>query len=116
MIHPTHKRDCKTEKSNYRPISFLPNLSKVYKKFLYDQKHTYFDKFFSKHQCGFRKGYNAKHYLLVMIEKMKEAYDSNKVGAAILTDLSKEFNCRENVLLTAKLHDFGFSFKSLRLI
>ena len=47
-----------------------------------------------------------------MIEKMKEAYDSNKVGAAILTDLSKEFNCRKNVLLTAKLHDFGFSFKS----
>ena len=50
--------------------------------------YSYFDKFFVKYQCGFRKGYNAQHCLLVMIEKMKEARDKNKVCAAVLTDLS----------------------------
>ena len=40
--------------------------------------YTYFDKFFVKHQCGFRNGYNAQDYLLVMIEKMKETRDKIK--------------------------------------
>ena len=65
--------------------------------------YTYFDKFFVKHQCGFRKGYKEQHYLLVMIEKMKEARDKNKVCAAVLTDLSKTFDCLKHDLLIAKL-------------
>ena len=91
VVHPIHEKECKTEKSNYRPISILPNLSKIYVRLLYDQMYTYFDNFFAKHQCGFRKDYNAQHCLLVMIEKMKEARDKNKVCTAVLTDLSKGF-------------------------
>ena len=30
VVHSTHKIDHKTEKSNYRPISTLPNLSKIH--------------------------------------------------------------------------------------
>ena len=78
--------------------------------------YCYFDKFFVKYQCGFRKGYNAQHCLLVMIEKMKEARDKNKVCAAVLTDLSKAFDCLKHDLLIAKLHAFGFDFKSLRVM
>ena len=89
VVHPIHKKECKTEKSNYRPISILPNLSKIYEILLYDQMYSYFDTFFVKYQCGFRKGYNAQHCLLVMIEKMKEARDKNKVCAAVLTILVK---------------------------
>ena len=55
--------------------------------------YTYFDKFFVKHQRGFRKGYNAQHCFLVMIEKIKEARDKNKVCTLVLTDLSKAFEC-----------------------
>ena len=93
VVHPTHKKDCKTEKSNYRPISILPNLSKIHERLLYDQMYTYFSNFFPQYQCGFRKGYSAQHCLLAMTEKMKEARDSNKVCAAVLTDLSKAFDC-----------------------
>ena len=46
MFHPTHKKDCKAEKSNHRPISILPNLSKIHKRLLYDQMYTYFSNFF----------------------------------------------------------------------
>ena len=56
----------------------------------------------------------AQHYLLVMIEKMKEARDKNKVCAAVLTDLSKAFDCLKHDLLIAKLHAFGFDYKSFR--
>ena len=50
--------------------------------------YTYFDKFFVKHHCGFRKGYIAQHYFPVMTEKMKEACDENNVCAAVLTDFT----------------------------
>ena len=95
VVHPIHKKECKTEKSNYRPISILPNLSKIYERLLYDQMYSYFDKFFVKYQCGFRKGYIAQHCLLVMIEKMKEARDKNKVYAAVsevISDLETTIN------------------------
>ena len=48
-----------------------------------------------------------------MIEKTKEAQDLNKVCAATQTDLSKVFDCLKHDFLTAKLHAFVFSFKSL---
>ena len=78
--------------------------------------YTYFDKLIVKHQCGFRKGYNAQHCLLVMIEKIKESRDKNKVCAAVLTDLSEAFDCLKHDLLIAKLHVFGFDYKSLRVM
>ena len=46
VAHPTHKKDCKTEKSNFRPITIFPNLSKIHERLLYDQIYTYFSNFF----------------------------------------------------------------------
>ena len=51
-----------------------------------------------------------------MIEKMKEARDKNKVCATVLTDFSKAFDCLKHDLLIAKLHAFGFDYKSLRVM
>ena len=51
-----------------------------------------------------------------MTEKMKEARDSNKVCAAVLTDFSKAFDCLLHDFLIAKLHAFGFDLKSLKVI
>ena len=70
-IVPVHKKKSKFSKENYRPISILPNISKVYERCLYDQISNFFEDVFSKYQCGFRKGYSAQHCLLVMIEKCK---------------------------------------------
>ena len=68
-VRPVYKKDGRTEKSNYRPISVLSNVSKIYERCLYEQMYSYFDKIFSKNQCGFRKGLNTQHILLAMIEK-----------------------------------------------
>ena len=51
-----------------------------------------------------------------MTEKMNSAQDNRKVCAAVLTDVSKAFDCILNDLLIAKLHDFDFDFKSLKVI
>ena len=45
-VIPIHKKDVKTDKENYRPISILPNLSKVYERVMYNQIYPYFDTLF----------------------------------------------------------------------
>ena len=66
------KKKSKTSKDNCRPISILPNMSKIYERCLHNQMQTYFDNLLSKHQCGFRKGFNAQHCLVSTIEKWKK--------------------------------------------
>ena len=70
-VIPIFKKGNKTDKENYRSISILPVLSKVYERLMYDQIYSFFDTLFSKYQCGFRKGCKAQHYLLAMIEKWR---------------------------------------------
>ena len=115
-IVPVHKKKSKLSKENYRPISILPNISKVYERCLYDQMSNFFEDIFSKYQCGFRKGYSAQHCLLVMIEKWKRIVDYGGVFGALLTDLSKAFDCIPHDLFIAKLEAYGFQIDALKLI
>ena len=63
------KKDDKTDRANYRPISILPNLRKIYEQFKQSQIYPFLNQVFSKYQCGFRKGYNAQYCFMAMIEK-----------------------------------------------
>ena len=58
-----------TKKSDHRPISVLPNLSKIFKNILYDQICSVFENIFSKYQTGFRKGFNPQSCAVVLKEK-----------------------------------------------
>ena len=115
-VTPIHKKDDKTDKENYCPISILPNLSKVYEKLMYNQIYPYFQTIFSKFQCGFRKGFNAQHCLLAMVEKWRKTLDGGGETGAVLTDLSKAFDCIDHNLLMAKLNAYGFEKQSLNYI
>ena len=112
-VTPIHKKDDKTDKTNYRPISILPNLSKAYERLMYNQISPYFDSVFSKFQCGFRKGFNAQHCLLTMVEKWHKTLDEGGETGAVLTNLSKAFDCIDHNLLIAKLNAYGFEKRSL---
>ena len=106
----------KKDKNNYRPVSILSNISKLYEKCLHQQINEYFESLLSKFQCDFRKGFSAQNCLLGMVEKMKKIIDNEGVFAAVLTDLSKAFNYIPHGLLIAKLNAFGFDKKSLSFI
>ena len=91
------------------PISILPNIFKVYERYLHDQTLKYFEIRFSKFQCSFRNGYSALHFQLAMIEKWNTGVDNVGVFAALLTDLSKAFGCVSHDLIIARLAAHGFS-------
>ena len=76
-VTPIHKKDDKTDKENYCPISIMPDLSKVYERLMYNQIYPYFQTIFSKFQCGFRKGFNAQHCLFAMVEKWCKSLDGD---------------------------------------
>ena len=111
-----HKKRRKDMKENFRPVSILPTLLKVFEKCMFVQMSTFFDNILSNQQCGFRKGYSTQHCLLVMLETWKRSVDKHKVFGALLTDLSKAFDCANHELLTAKLNAYGFSWPALQLV
>ena len=102
-----HMKKEKSDKTNYRPVSILPNLSKIYKKLIYNQLYD---------QCGFRKGYSSLDCLLAMLENFKESADNGNEFGALLTNLSKAFDCIDYKRLTAKLSWYGVSSSALNLI
>ena len=84
---------------------------------MFKQISEYFEKsFLSKYQCGFRKGFSAQHCLVSMLEKWKSATDNKKSFGALLTDLSKAFDCLSHDLLIAKLNAYGFNMSALRFV
>ena len=63
---------------------------------------------------GFRKGYSTESCLIAMIGKCKKVLDKRQCAGALLTDLSKAFDCLNHELLIAKLEAYDFDI--LRLI
>ena len=103
-IIPAFKKDDRTHKTNYRPISVLSALSKVLEKFLFKQMSDYFDNVFSEYLSELEKDMAVTHVLMRMIENWKNALDNKKVIAALSMDLSKAFDCLQHDLIIAKLH------------
>ena len=112
-ITPAHKKLDKTNKDNYRPVSVLPCISKIFERLMEEKISTYMEKFHSNYLCGFRKGYNTEQCLLSMIESWRKALDKRNIAGALLTDLSKAFDCLNHELLVAKLNAYGFDHVSL---
>ena len=106
----------KKDKKDYRPVSILPVFLKVFERSMFAQMSSFFDNFLSKQQYGFRKGYSTQQCLFALLEKWKRAVDSGQMFGALLTDLSKTFDCLDHELLIAKRNAYGFSLPALKLV
>ena len=92
-ITPIFKKGYGGSKENFRPVSTLPVMLKIYIKLLFKQLTVFVDQNLSKYQCGFRKGLSAQYSLVAMLEKWKCAVDDKRVFGTLLTDVSKAFDC-----------------------
>ena len=89
---------------------------KIFQQFLFKQISNFIEPFFSKQQCGFQKSYSTQYCLLPMPEKWKSVVNKGKYFGALLTNLSKSFNCMSHELVLSKLHAYYFSLLALRLV
>ena len=106
-VKPVFKKKSRIDKENYRPVSILPVISKIFERLIFKQLIMLFERVFSEYQCGFRNGHSAQHCLLTMTEKCKKCRDSYGACGALLTNLSKVFDCLPHSLLIAKLHAYS---------
>ena len=115
-LSPVFKNDDSTFKGNFRPISVLPAVSKIYERILKEQISSYICDRLSNILCGFREGYSTQHALIRLIEKWRQCLDASGIVGTILMDLSKAYDCLPHDLLIAKLEAYGLDVNSLRLM
>ena len=88
------KKDSKTDPSNYRPISLLPLLSKVFERVVLDQTEELLslNKILYDYHSGFRKNHSTDTCLSFLNEKILKGFDDGLVTGMILIDLQKAFD------------------------
>ena len=99
--------------SNFRLVTILNNLSKIYENFAKNILVSNTEEFFSSFLAAYRKSCSTQHVLIIMLEEWKENLDNNFIVGTVLTDLSKDFDCITHDLLIAKLSAYGLNSDSL---
>ena len=82
ILHQFSKR--MTKPIRLRPMSILPNLGKIYERFMQNQLYPYLNQIFSKYQSRFRKGFNTQQFLMTMIEKWRSSLAQETMKATSL--------------------------------
>ena len=103
-LSPLYKNKDNLITGNYRPLSILPSLSKIFEKIFNKQLYDYFKHILSGLLSAFRKKYGCHHVLTRLIEDCKKALDEHMHVGLLLLDLSKAFDCLPHKLLLCKLH------------
>ena len=68
-ITPLHKKLETIFKENYRPVSLLPVVSKIFERLMSKQMKEYIEKHLSPYLCGYRSGFNSQYAFVAMVEK-----------------------------------------------
>ena len=91
-LSPVYKKNDNMSKGNYRPVSVLPTISKIFEGILADQLSNFLETVSHPFTATFRKHPTCQSVLIRFIGDWKQALDQNKYVAAILMGLSKVFD------------------------
>ena len=101
---------------NYRPVTVLSTVDKVYEQLLSGQVYQHFDSIFDSSISAYRKMHSCETTIIRLTEEWKLAMDNKQVVGILSTDMSKAFDSLHPALLINKLKAYGFSEQALCLM
>ena len=117
-ICPVPKVPNPSSLAEYRPISILPVLSKVFERIILQQlsEHIESKSIYLQKQSGFRKCHSTTTLLLKLRDNIKNAMKNGEVTIAIFADFSKAFDTVDYEILLSHLSNLGISRNLVKLL
>ena len=117
-VKPLFKKGDSHLTSNYRPISILSSLSKLFERTLFDQLSTFLETTnqVNNHQYGYRKKHSTEWAAMELIDRITTDIDKNRIPINIYIDLTKAFDSISHDILFHKLAHYGIQDNSLNLM
>ena len=117
-IKPLFKKGDVTLLNNYRPISLLPCVSKIFERVLFNQLYEYFERndLLTQHQYGFRKNHSTEFAAMELIDRVANLLELGKIPFNLYIDLSKAFDVLNHDILLSKLEFYGLNELTIKLI
>lgn len=103
---------------NYRPISVVSTVSKLYEKLLYNRIEQFItnEELMHPQQYGFQEKCSTSSATLGLVNELVKSIEAKKFTAAIFLDISKAFDCVPHDLLLQKLDKIGIRDTTLKII
>ena len=113
-VAPIYKKYSKRKCSNYRPISLLSNIEKIFERIVYKRLYKFIEdnKLVYNLQFGFRQKHSTTHALIHLTEKIWEELDSGKYGCGIFVNFQKAFDTVDHIILIQNLNYYGVRDKA----
>jgi hypothetical protein len=119
VVTPIAKVNTPATVNDFRPISILPILSKVFERIIHNQINSYVAKHNLLNDCqsGFRANHSTTTALLKVVDDITSNIEEDRVGILILLDFSKAFDKVDHAILLSKLCcEYNFSRSACQLI